>query len=362
MFKGACVSDACRSRRLCRGAHGRRAALLASLCVASACEARTDWWERPAAGMGAPELFVTESYSRSSSIAAVSPDTLCAVLSYESSVRCWSWRQRDSWLLGRGVGEGPGEFQRPAEVMAGRDGLVYVNDVQTARVTGFTPSGELVWDVSVPPIFLLLRADEEGLRGFVPNFQSPGKLAVIAVDKRATLDTVAVLDFATLGGFDRPGLAARVVELPTGGWLVATGGSRLVRFKEQGGPGTELFFRRPETQLPSAAETERWASSHRVVFGREPSQLDREAFETTTRPFVGRMGMATTRDGVVWIATGVNDSDGSPVVLLLGSEDEPLGMAALPAPVAGFALSEWGFTALVQRDDERVALLRAPWL
>ncbi len=130
---------------------------------------------------------MTTPLSRNGSIALVSEDTACVIVSWEHQIQCSNRTGHLFGVFGR-EGEGPGEFVMPGRVLRGPGRTVAVLDPGMSRLSVFTVAGELTSETTLPVIFMPLSPVGETLVGTLESVLpgSGGKL-VAEVDPDGTV-------------------------------------------------------------------------------------------------------------------------------------------------------------------------------
>ena len=132
-----------------RGVIGRVLMLSVVVAFSNAC---TDAGPGQALAL-APVATSRAPLSLNESIALASETVACVIDSYEIRVHCAGRDDVPAGVFGR-RGEGPGEFEDPFSIVRGFEETVGVIDIESQRLSVFTPAGQLVAEVRLPGFFL----------------------------------------------------------------------------------------------------------------------------------------------------------------------------------------------------------------
>ncbi len=161
-----------------------------------------------------PELIGTTALplSENEAVALLANERIaCVVDSYETQARCVDVEGAVVGVFGQ-KGEGPGEFDSPANLARGEEGTVGVHDPGLGRFTVFEPSGAYVSEVRAPVgLFVPFRSFGTVLSGVEADI-----MVMLGVETSGSLMTRYDVNLAT-------GEVVREEASPEGPWDVACG-------------------------------------------------------------------------------------------------------------------------------------------
>jgi len=288
--------------------------------------------------------------------------TACVAEDYEYRVHCFDRGGEVVGVFG-GEGEGPGEFDMPNVLVAGRDGTLGVLDFGLNRFSVFEPSGALVTEMLLPGA---AAAD------FIPVWRFGESVVGVAI---TTFDFALFEAGAGSGGFMSmfeidiaSGTVVRQEELPPvdaelecervhygfpnpgGGWVFVACGGHVV-FVSRGGETGVIRAPTYADELPSERDIADWRERNRAR-GRAPTAQDSEAlneFRNTPKEYHLSWKEKFDQQGRFWIATERDRDEFSWLDVYAPHEGVFFGSVRVRDRVLGFDVAGSTLAVLVER-------------
>ncbi len=260
-----------------------------------------------------PHAAARAPLSQDNNIALVSDSVACVIDSYNYRVVCTAMEGSVLSAFGE-KGEGPGEFMNPVRVArASRDTLA-VHDLKLDRLTYYEPTGQRLFEASLPPLFgveVVRGMRVFGHLGLGPPVGEAKALPMEHIEMDVAADSVVwsrddMWIVPTECGDHGAGIPT-----PSDGYVFRACQSDLVFYHDRDGDPTVVTSPAYVPELPNERDVDDYLSDMARIFGR--GSVAKSAYEPYAAGYredpkpwflvdgfvfdsLGRLWVATTRD------------------------------------------------------------------